>query len=71
MQTAGQQAKRQTGGKADRLADRKTDVQKEGKLNRQTLKYLLVLTVRQLFMQASRQAGGLAGRKAGRRTGRQ
>ena len=49
---------RQTDGKADRLADRKTDVQKEGQQDRQTLKYLPILTVRQLFMQASRQAGG-------------
>ena len=49
---------RQTGSKADRLADRKTDVQKEGQQDRQTLKYLPILTVRQLFMQASRQAGG-------------
>ncbi len=56
---------RQTGGKADRIADRKTVVKKEGQLDRQTLKYLPVLTARQPFMQASRQAGGLAGRKAG------
>jgi hypothetical protein len=60
----------QTGGKADRLADRKTDVQKEGQLDRQTLKYLPVLTVHKLFMQVSRQAGGLASRKAGSKTGR-
>jgi len=48
--------------------------------DRQTLKYLQVLTVRQLFMQASRQAGRwasrrkagrMAGRKTGRKTGRQ
>jgi hypothetical protein len=39
----------QTGGKADRLADRKTDIQKEGQVDRQTLKKLLVLTVGQLF----------------------
>jgi hypothetical protein len=57
-QTSGLTDRQQaTGGKADRLADRKTDVQKEGKLDRQTFKYLPVLTVRQLFMQASRQVG--------------
>ncbi len=58
-------------GNADRLADGKTDVQKEGQLDRQTLKYLPLFTVRQPFMQASRQAGGLAGRKAGSKAGRQ
>jgi hypothetical protein len=49
-QTAGKQAVRKT--------DLQTDVQKEGQLDRQTLKYLPIITVRQLFMQASRQAGG-------------
>ncbi len=48
------------------LSSRQTD--------RRTLKYLQVLTIRQLFMQppppAGRKAGGLAGRKAGRMAGR-
>ena len=61
---------RQRRGKGDILADRKTDIQKEGQLGRQILKYLPVLTVWQLFIQASRQAGGLAGRKAGSKEGR-
>ncbi len=57
---------RQTGGKADRLADRKTDVQKEGQLDRHILKYLPVLTVWQLFMQAGRWVGRQEGRQENR-----
>ncbi len=45
-----------------------TEKQTYRKKDRETLKYLPILTVRQLFMQASRQQ---VGRQAGRQTGRQ